>query len=267
MNPASLIPTADTIPIPWGWFQLLLTLTFYLHIVAMNIMLGTALIDFFHSIRSSGPGTTDVDRDISNQLPFIIALAINFGVAPLLFVQVLYGHFLYTSSILMAVFWLSVIPVLIIAYYLAYYYKLKFERLGGARTVVIGAATLLLLIGFIFSNNMTLMQRPEVWHRFLSQPDGWLLNLDDPTLIPRYLHFVLAALAVGGVFTAAYYDFRYQRGDQEVKSKIRYGLHWFSYATLVNLGVGIWFLWRCPQRYKILPHRSVNGWEASLLLE
>lgn len=189
----------------------------------------------------------DMDRDISNQLPFIIALAINFGVAPLLFVQVLYGHFLYTSSILMAIFWLSVIPVLIIAYYLAYFYKFKFERIGGARTVVIGAAALLLLlIGFIFSNNMTLMQRPEVWHRFLSQPDGWLLNLADPTLIPRYLHFVLAALAVGGIFTAVYYDFRYQRGDREVKSKIRHGLRWFSYATLVNFGIGIWFFMALP---------------------
>ncbi len=48
-------------------------------------------------------------------LPLVIAFAVNFGVAPLLFLQVLYGHFIYTSSILMGIFWISIIPALIIA--------------------------------------------------------------------------------------------------------------------------------------------------------
>jgi hypothetical protein len=247
MDPVSLIPTPDSIPVPWGWFQLLLSLTFYLHVVVMNIMLGTALIAFFYSMKKKRPGDADIGRDISNQLPFIIAFAINFGVAPLLFAQVLYGHFLYTSSILMAVFWLSVIPVLIIAYYLTYIFKLRFDRLGRARPAVIGAAALLLLlIGFVFSNNLTLMQRPEGWHRFLTQPDGWLLNLADPILIPRYLHFVFAALAVGGMSIAFYYDFRFRQGKPKATDGIDFGLRWFNYATLANLGVGIWFFMTLP---------------------
>ncbi len=247
MTPTSLIPPPDTIPIHWGWFQLLLSLTFYLHLVAMNTMLGTALIAFFHSIKHDRPDKTDIGRDISSQLPFTIAFAINFGVAPLLFAQVLYGHFLYTSSILMAVFWLSLIPVLIIAYYLAYIFKLRFDRLGSARAAVIGvAALLLLLVGFVFVNNLTLMQRPEGWHRFLSRPDGWLLNLDDPTVFPRYFHFVLAALAVGGMSIALYYDFRFRRGDPAAKKGVEYGLRWFNYATVANLGIGIWFYMALP---------------------
>jgi len=77
MDPVSLIPTPDTIPVPWGWFQLLLSLTFYLHVLAMNIMLGTALIAFFHSLKKNHPGDTDIVRDISSQLPFTMAFAIN----------------------------------------------------------------------------------------------------------------------------------------------------------------------------------------------
>lgn len=247
MDPVSLIPTPDAIPVPWGWFQLLLSLTFYLHVVAMNIMLGTALIAFFHSLKKNHPGDTDIVRDISSQLPFTMAFAINFGVAPLLFAQVLYGHFLYTSSILMAGFWLSVVPVLIVAYYLAYIFRLRFDSPAGARPFIIGGASLLLLmIGFIFSNNLTLMQRPEVWHRFFSRPDGWLLNLDDPALFPRYLHFVLSALATGGLAIALFGDFKHRRGDPDASRRIHLGLGWFSYATLANLGIGIWFFMTLP---------------------
>ena len=34
------IPSADTIPVAWGWFQFLLLLTFPLHLLAMNAMVG-----------------------------------------------------------------------------------------------------------------------------------------------------------------------------------------------------------------------------------
>ncbi len=246
MNPAALIPIPDSIPVSWGWLQLFSTITFFLHVVMMNIMLGTAMIAFVNQIRA-GRAEIPVSRDISKELPFAIAFTINFGVAPLLFTQVLYGHFLYTSSVLMAVFWLSVIPTLIAAYYLAYIFNLKYDALGTVRTLVIGGSVLLLLlIAFIFTNNLTLMQRPESWHRFLARPDGWLLNLDDATLIPRYLHFVLSALALGGISIALFYEFRGRRGDPDAKKWVRHGSNWFTYATLANFGIGFWFFMALP---------------------
>jgi uncharacterized membrane protein YwaF len=47
MDPATLIPYRDTIPVHWGWFQFLLILTFGLHILFINAMLGSgyAVID------------------------------------------------------------------------------------------------------------------------------------------------------------------------------------------------------------------------------
>ena len=42
----------------------------------------------------------------------------------MLFLQVLHGNLIYTSSILMGVYWLSVIGLFILAYYRAYLYKM-----------------------------------------------------------------------------------------------------------------------------------------------
>ena len=42
------------------------------------------------------------------------------GVAPLLFVQVLYGHFFYTANILLGWRWLAILGVLIVGFYAVY---------------------------------------------------------------------------------------------------------------------------------------------------
>ena len=243
MDAASLIPLPDTIPVPWGWFQFLLILTFMLHLLFMNVMLGTAIIALVGQLRR--PGTPPPsDKTIASQLPYLIAFAVNLGVAPLLFMQVLYGHFMYTSSILMGRYWLAVVGLLIIAYYAAYIHKLKYEKLGNHRVKVLGLATALLLaIGFIFSNNMTLMLRPDTWARYFDQPNGTLLNLTDPTLIPRWLHFMTASVAIGGLYLAI--TGRKQRTEQET-ARVNSGLRWFSLATVVQIGIGVWFLFRLP---------------------
>ena len=46
MDPATLIPTPDALPVAWPWFQLLLIITLFLHMLVMNVMLGTAFIAF-----------------------------------------------------------------------------------------------------------------------------------------------------------------------------------------------------------------------------
>jgi len=60
------------------------------------------------------------------------------GVAPLLFLQVLYGRLFFTSSILMAGFWLAVVPLLIVAYYCAYVVAFRGQRTRVGGTAVVG---------------------------------------------------------------------------------------------------------------------------------
>lgn len=247
MDPAALVPTPDTLPVAWGWFQLLLLLTFYFHILLMNVMFGSAFIALVGHFRRDG-GVTSCTAAISQNLPYTIAFAVNFGVAPLLFVQVLYGHLFYTSSILMAFFWLSIIALLLLAYSLAYIYKYQYARIGSGRVLVTGLITSsLLLIAFFFTNNLTLLQSPATWSRYFEHPGGLLLNLADPTLFPRFLHFMVSAVAVGGLAIAVFFSWKQRKGDPSARPWIEYGCRWFGSATLLNVIIGLWFLVSLPQ--------------------
>ena len=246
MDPSALIPTPDTLQVPWGWFQLLLIITLFLHLVLMNVMLGSGIIAFVNHFRAPEE-SNPLCHEISRKLPFAIAFTVNFGIAPLLFLQVLYGHFMYTSSVLMANFWISVIALLIAGYYMAYIYNYKYDSLGGSRVFVTGfSVTALLIIGFFMSNNFTMMQRPDTWVRYFENPTGLLLNLGDPTLFPRYLHFMTAAVAIGGLSIALYYEYLRQRGDETARRWVRHGCRWFGTATLINFPFGFWFFDSLP---------------------
>jgi hypothetical protein len=154
------------------------------------------------------------------------------------------------------VHWLSAVGLVILAYYGMYLFSLRHDGLGRGRTLVAGAsALLLLLVAFVFVNNMSLMLRPEAWAAYFGRPDGTLLNLSDPTLAPRYLHFVLAALAVGGLFRAVVAAGRGKKGldsPADAEAGVRRGMRWFSLATLAQLGVGAWFLVSLPREVMLL---------------
>lgn len=205
MNP-TYIPTPDTIPVHWGWFQILLTVTFLLHLLLMNTLLGGTLFAFIGRLRKRSPMAG------RKALPTLVALTVNFGVPPLLFVQVLYGHLFYSSSVLMGVYWLSVIPILILAYYALYLFIYKGEAHNGIAVLTLGVASLfLLVIAFLFVNNLTLMLTPERWTAYMANPNGTILNLSDPTLYPRYLHFVIGSIAVFGLMKAVFHHIRLKR--------------------------------------------------------
>jgi len=250
MDPAALIPSPDPLQVPWGWFEFLLQLTFLLHLVAMNVMVGLAFIGFVRELT----GRTDpAHRQAGQVLTHAIALAVNFGVAPLLFLQVLYGHLMYTSSILMGGYWLLVVFLLIFAYGSAYGYKFLFDTLGTSRRLLLATSlSLLLLIGFLFTNNMTLMLTPERWTRYFTGGGRPFLNLGEPTLLIRYLHFMVAGVATGGLTLAMLARFRRDLPDDVRKREERSGLMWFTYATMVEIAVGILFLFTMPREIYLL---------------
>ena len=245
MIPAHLIPSPDPLQVPWGWFQLLLSTTFLFHLLVMNIMLGWAIIAFYnHAFKQTIPASNHV---ISQKLPFTIAFTVNFGVPPLLFLQVIYGQFMYTSSVLMAVFWLSIVALLILAYYAAYIYNLQFSKRPGLHTLTCGLITVFLLaITFFFTNNLSLMVSPESWVRYFEHPEGMLLHFADATLFPRFLHTVLASVAVGGLALGLYHDWQKQHGNKEAASLIPAAMNWFSFATILNFGIGTWYFGSLP---------------------
>ena len=251
MDTGQLIPTPDLIPVAWGWLEFLLLLTFVLHLLFMNAMLGSALLGFIGSL--GRPGRGERNGTLAGRLPFLIAFTVNTGVAPLLFLQVLYGHLAYTSSILMAPWWLAIIGILLVLYYAVYLCCLRFPHPGLVRTVLLGLACLgLLIIGFLFTNNMSLMIAPDRWIAWLHDPSSPLFNLGDPTLAPRYLHFLVASLAVGGLVLVLFNSRRARDGEETAAGRVRRGFKIFAWATVVQIGVGLWWLMALPREVMLL---------------
>ena len=246
MDPSALIPAPDSIPVHWGWLHFFFLLTFVLHLLFMNAMLGTGIIALVKSLKGTRQDLP-IAKEISLKLPYTIAFTINMGVAPLLFIQVLYGNFIYTSSVLMGWYWLLIIGILIIAYYSAYLFDFKFDTLGSARSIFIAVCVILMLLtAFLFTSNITLMLTPEKWTQYFSNAGGTILNLSEPTLIPRFLHFVCASIAIGGLFLAIIGKIKAGKGNDNFEEMISSGMKWFSYATLFQVIIGFWFAVSLP---------------------
>ena len=126
---------------------------------------------------------------------------INLGVPPLLFAQVLYGRALYTSSVLIGVYWISIIGILTLTYWLLYRFTARLEAGKSAWWVGLIAWLLAGFIARLLSTNMTLMLRPEVWQQMYSASGaGRYLPTGDPTLEPRWLMMLAGGLFIGGLW-------------------------------------------------------------------
>jgi len=259
MNQGIIIPATSPIQVDWSIFTVLLILTFIIHIWMMNVMLGTGIIALIRHFNQKEL-SSNLSHTIASHLPFTIAFTINFGVAPLLFLQVLYGHLMYTSSILMAVYWLSVIGVLILAYYSAYIYDFKYTALAQKRVFFIAATVIgLLWIAFVFTNNMTMMLAPEKWGVYFKDTGGLWLNLSEKTLLPRYFHFITASIALGGLTIALYRQIQIDTSESDNSEQtsqwnddIQTGLGFFIGASLVQMIVGVWYFLSLPENIRQL---------------
>jgi len=257
MNPSDLIPTLDPnpLPAPYWVLKLLLIVTFLLHILAMNLVLGggmLALVARWGSRNRESGARMFVD--IGKKLPVLLPATITLGIAPLLFLQVIYGQFFYTCCIVMAWPWQMVLVLLTIAYYGFYYVSYRAGGQGGrAAGVMLVSVILVFLIGFVFTNNLTLAQTPSRWAgKYFASAAGWHLNLTEPTLIPRYLHFVVAALAVGGLLLVFLARANWTRDHEYARQLLQFGGKAFMYATMVQFVVGIVFLVSLPRALRLL---------------
>jgi hypothetical protein len=252
MISAALIPDPDPLSAaaPVWLFRLLLWLTFFLHLVPMNLVLGGSLLVLWARLRPGLPVREEVVRWFTAMLPVAVAATVTFGVAALLFSQVLYGRLLYTSSILIGWWWLSVIPIVILAYYAVYLSAFRGERWSQRVGLAMSGLTAVcfIAVSFIYSTNMSLMIRPSVFDgKYQSAPWGTNLNLGDPTWFPRWSHMVLGAVAVAALAIAWHGYAAWKRGELPSSQLYRYGIGVFCFATGLNLVVGTVFLLSFPR--------------------
>lgn len=196
-------PAVDPIPLPAPvWlFKLLHIVTLSLHFVAVEMLLGGLLLAVVFSLFRNSANASVAARAMARRLTVVMTYVINLGVPPLLFAQVLYGRALYTSSVLIGVYWIAIVLLLMATYWLLYRFTARLEAGRSAWVSGLGAWLIAGFIARLLSTNMTLMLRPEVWRTMYSaSAAGAYLPTGDPTVTPRWLLMMAGGLFFGGLW-------------------------------------------------------------------
>jgi len=214
MDPMTLIGQSSPLgyPAPYWFLVMFKVLGFILHMVPMHLWFAGILIAM-HFRMSKHEYARTLSNRLMKQMPIIIALGVNFGIVPLLFMQVAYHKAFYPATILMAWYWLAIVLLLTVAYYGIYIYAAALKNGAGKMTrisLVSGwvSSVLFLAIGFIFSNGFSLMANigawPKLWEStsVAGAPLGIGLNLADHSLLPRYLMMFGLALLTTATYIA-----------------------------------------------------------------
>ena len=237
-----LVPAPDPAPIPGpaGLLHLLWVVTFFLHLLAVNAALGGVL---FWTLGNAtlGPGARrQTALYFANVVSWAVSLAITFAIAPLLFLQTLFGRFFYSATVLIAPVWLGLLGLLILAYYMTWVAKFRLKAGRGSALPVALSAILFLAAAGIQVAAYLIQVQPALWPAFAARP---ALVLSDPTYLPRFLHFVLAAVSMAAILPAAWPR---PLGPAAAEAA-RAGLFTALVATGAQFPVGLWLLGVLPK--------------------
>ena len=176
----------------------LLTLT--LHLAAMSCLLGGTLIALWAGFRKQWPAPDAAG--FARVLPAATAATVSLGVAPLLFLQLVYPRQVYAATIVSGWFWLAVIGAVIMAYYAFYRTSFQAHRTGQVSLGLLALAALgLLYTSLVYSSVFGLAEQPDLLRAlYAKNQSGWVWNPALGTYGLRWLHMVLGALTVGGFF-------------------------------------------------------------------
>jgi hypothetical protein len=239
MNP---FPAVDPIPLPAPvWLlKVLHIVTLALHFVAVEMLLGGLLLAILLSLFGRSANSRVTARALARRLTVVMTFVINLAVPPLLFAQVLYGRALYTSSVLIGVYWIAIIPTLMLTYWLLYKFSARLDAGKSAWWVGLMAWLLAGSVARMLSTNMTLMLRPEAWRGMYSASAvGRYLPTGDPTLTPRWLLMLAGGLLIGGLWLV-YLAGRGTFTAEEKKFVAGLGGKVAAGFALVYLAAGLW---------------------------
>ena len=201
----------DGLPAPYWFIQLFKGLGFILHSIPMHLWLAGLPIAIFLLI-VGGANAQVFARRLLKQMPVIMAFGINFGIVPLLFIQVAYSKVFYPATILMAWHWLGILIMVLPAYYLLYITsglvdsgKKWWPALTGSI-----ASFLIICVGLIFASAWTLMANPDAWSEIwrtksiAGAATGLGTNWSDSVVFLRFIS--IAGLAILTVTFWALFD-------------------------------------------------------------
>jgi hypothetical protein len=193
------LPDYHFLPAPLWLIVVLHVLTLTLHFIAMNFLLGGLIIVLFASIKDKWNHPA-VQRFV-RLFPVAMAATVTIGVAPLLFVQLVYPIQIYSAAIVSAWFFLGIILAVIIAYY--FLYAGTFAQSGSSRIPALLTVALiaLLYVSFEYSNVFSMAERPDLYAAlYAGNQSGIQFNPSIGQWIWRWLHMLFGAVTVGGFF-------------------------------------------------------------------
>lgn len=175
-------------PAPTALYLTLFVMTLLLHVIFMNYVLaGTAYLAFAGLVKRKPveTGNATIASILRDWMPFAVSAAITMGVAPILFVQILYKESFYTANLLLFHRWMSIVPVLIVGFYLTY--LLKGSKLATGHVALrifvgFGAAACFGFTALSWTENHLLSLDRAVWTGMYAKGDIFYRS---PEILPR----------------------------------------------------------------------------------
>lgn len=110
-------------PAPTAFYLTLYLGTLVLHVLPMAYVVAGSALLMMRVVAQPRLMDDPLTLHLRQWLPLLLSAAITAGVAPLLFLQILYQREFYTANLLLFNRWMAILPVLIVGFYLLYLLK------------------------------------------------------------------------------------------------------------------------------------------------
>jgi len=181
-------------------------LALYVATLALHVVLVSYVLVATGWLAVRGAMGKDDDRiaaTVRDWLPFSVGAAITAGVAPLLFVQLLYQERFYTANLLMNHRWMAVVPALIVGFYATYLAKSARAQAWPPRwraAVPAVAALCFVFVAWSWTEHHLLSLRtPAEWAAMYGENRRFH---HEPALVPRLILWLTVSLPVAAMVIA-----------------------------------------------------------------
>jgi len=177
-------------PFATAFYLTVYVVTLALHVAFMNYVLaGTAYLAV------KGRVQTPSAYILKDWMPLMLSGAITAGVAPLLFVQILYKEGYYTANLLLFNRWMAILPVLIVGFYALYLLKSGWLKRRSPWFIAILYSFPFLCIAFTgyswTENHLLSVRQSSEWVAFYATKSQFYV---EPQLLPRLLVWAFGAI-------------------------------------------------------------------------
>jgi hypothetical protein len=198
----------------------------------MNLLAGGLVLVL--SSRAKDRWSDPLVRRLVRLFPSAMAFTVTLGVAPLLFLQLVYGRFVYSASIVSAWYWLLIVAAVILGYYSLYGASLakRDNRKGLFLGLALGSAA---FVSLVYSGIFSLAERPELAKQLYAEAQSGLAwNPRWADILLRWLHMAAGAVTVGGFFAALL------AWDSALGHKV--ANRFFLWGVVLSFGTGLAYL-------------------------